>query len=170
MGAPAAANPGVILGWVESSWLGGGFGVLQGRGFAKTRDHDIDQAVCPASEMLEDVSLAAAPVFLTHAHAQLAACSQLDATIDVYGRARVQKNVPGSGKAGPVLVEDAAELGAAVLGEQGIERGAVVEQEGGVGADELLDEQSGWADFTRRVLDSAVGVGAGTDTGTGGGG
>lgn len=60
-----------------------------------------------------------------------------------------------------------------MLGKQCLERDAMVEQEGGLGADELLDEQSGRADFARRVLHSglflrrAVGLGAGVGVGGG---
>lgn len=73
----------------------------------------------------------------------------------------MEKYVPAGRKAGPVLVQYTAELGAAVLCKHGLHGGAMVEQEGRLGAYELLDEERRWADFACRVLDDGLcGVGA----------
>ena len=64
----------------------------------------------------------------------------------------MKQNVPVGAEAGPVCVEDVAELGAAVLLEQLLERPAMVQREDAVGADELLDEQRRGADFAAGVL------------------
>lgn len=59
----------------------------------------------------------------------------------------MQKHIPVGGKAGPVLVEDVAELVALVLGEHVLERRAMVKEEYRMGAHELLNQERGGRDF-----------------------
>lgn len=144
--------------------LGLGLPILQRRGLTKARDDDVDQALCAAGKVLEHVALAAAPLLLADAHAQLSTSSQLQAREHVDGGAAVQQDVPCRAEAGPVCAEDAAELVAAVLGEQLVQRPAVVEGEDVLGAHQLLDQEGGRADLAARVLDvreEAFGTGVG---------
>jgi hypothetical protein len=57
------------------------------------------------------------------------------------------------GEAGPVLVQDVAELFAFVFGEHALKRATMMEEKYGVGAYELLDQEGWRADFAGGVLD-----------------
>ena len=150
---PATANPRLSSAVKADSLSTLALPVLQRRGLAKARDNDVHQAVGAAGKVLEHVALAAPPLLLAHAHAQLATSGQLQAIEHVDGGAAVQQDVPVGAEAAPVRVQDAGELVAAVLPEQLLERPAMVQCEDRVRADELLDEERRRADLAARVLD-----------------
>jgi hypothetical protein len=75
----------------------------------KSRDDQVQQAICSGDEVFEDFSFTTTPFFLSDTNAQFSSCCKFDAVIHIHDRVSRQEQFPIQCKLFPEPIQEKTE-------------------------------------------------------------
>jgi hypothetical protein len=76
---------------------------------AKSRDNQVQQAICSGDKVFEDFSFPTTPFFLSDTNAQFSSCGKFDAVIHIHDRISRQEQFPIQSELFPEPVQEKTE-------------------------------------------------------------